>query len=314
MPVNDRIFELMRKGDKLNGRIVASYEKELFTAYKKSLTSIRSTLAQMYARYGDDVTYHQMIQRNRLITIEKEIASELTTLKAESKNPIESSIKDSFKQSYYFAGYTYESQFKLNMGFGGLRSAVVEAAILNPYDRIKWTARSATNINLLNNRVKQTVATGLIQGDGYVVTARKLKPLIERSLNDSLRIVRTESKRAQTAGNLLSIEKVETFAENKKIDTQRIWVATIDQNTRDDHIDMDGEPADANGIFTLPDGTTTEGPGLSGVAEQDINCRCTVILQIVQIPQQFRTARIENENVRVPYQTFSDWKKLKKVT
>ena len=56
-----------------------------------------------------------------------------------------------------------------------------------------------------------------------------------------------------------------------------VWIATRDNRVRDDHLGLDGVESDiANGAtrWTFADGVETRGPGLSGTAHQDINCRC----------------------------------------
>ena len=63
----------------------------------------------------------------------------------------------------------------------------------------------------------------------------------------------------------------------------RVWVSTKDGRTRDSHKAMDGQEADKDGFFHFPGGGQTAGPGLSGIAEEDIHCRCTVIMQIKKL-------------------------------
>jgi hypothetical protein len=66
---------------------------------------------------------------------------------------------------------------------------------------------------------------------------------------------------------------------------------------------MDGEPADEDGIFTLPDDSTGPAPGLiNGPAGQNINCRCSYFKEIDGIKPTER--RIRGEGI-VPYETFT---------
>jgi hypothetical protein len=65
------------------------------------------------------------------------------------------------------------------------------------------------------------------------------------------------------------------------IEAEKIW--KYNSGTRDnkpDHIAMDGKAADENGIFTLPDGTKTEAPGLTGKPKHDNGCSCSCVFQI----------------------------------
>ena len=59
------------------------------------------------------------------------------------------------------------------------------------------------------------------------------------------------------------------------IQVEKEWVHNPSKNPRDYHASMDGKRS-KNGVFTLPDGTTTIGPRLSGFAKHDVSCRCSI--------------------------------------
>lgn len=92
-------------------------------------------------------------------------------------------------------------------------------------------------------------------------------------------VARTESINALRAG------RDEGFAqaiESGAIDPSRIrkkWSATLDNRTRDDHEDMDGETVAMDEPFTFPDGSQAMYPGddsLGAPPYQLIQCRCYV--------------------------------------
>ena len=123
------------------------------------------------------------------------------------------------------------------------------------------------------------------------------------SADKTIRIVKTEADRVQRKARLIQTEKAKGAAERLGMKLKKIWVATKDDRTRDRHAEMDGVEADDDGVFTLPDGVTTDGPGLSGVAEHDINCRCTVRTEFVDIPKDVGEATDDK--------SYDDWKDSK---
>ena len=61
---------------------------------------------------------------------------------------------------------------------------------------------------------------------------------------------------------------------------RREWVATLDGLERDAHGEMDRQKRAIDKPFTAPGGETAMYPGAFGIAELDINCRCTTIAVI----------------------------------
>lgn len=55
-----------------------------------------------------------------------------------------------------------------------------------------------------------------------------------------------------------------------------VWAPGVDGGVRHDHLNMDGVEVPINQPFQLPSGATCEFPGNTGVAEEDINCSCSV--------------------------------------
>jgi hypothetical protein len=55
------------------------------------------------------------------------------------------------------------------------------------------------------------------------------------------------------------------------------WLATQDSTTRDSHRALDGTQVPITGMFHSETGNSASAPGLFGVAEEDINCRCTCL-------------------------------------
>ena len=93
----------------------------------------------------------------------------------------------------------------------------------------------------------------------------------------ALRIARTEVVSASNEGAMLG-------ADSTGIEVKKIWLATGAPGPsgymRDDHDMMDGEEANMNEPFILPDGTQLMFPGdPSGPAEHVINCRCAVAFE-----------------------------------
>lgn len=290
--INIRLIKLLNKADVDVEKILREIEPRLIRAYKSSLENIKKEIAWIFEKYGDNVTYGQMQAYNRLTGIEKEIAQELKRLTGETIKLTEGKIKETFTEGYYRTAWALEVGIGMKLGFGELNKNIVETNIFNELDRLKWTERMGITTETYTNLIKQELATGLNQGTGYANIARSItdkfggKGLTEQGLYPRmLRIVQTEGHRAQNTSRVVAYDKSERAADLLGIERERVWLHPEGvKEPRPDHVKMDGKAANSEGKFTLPDGTVTDGPGLTGKPEHDINCHCTTFFRI-KIPQ-----------------------------
>jgi len=280
MSPNQRILKLLQVSDLEAEKLILGYEKDLFKAYSSALKDIKQMIAEMFEKYGDQVTYKDMIAYQRLTNLELGIAKQIKTLTGKGKRTVEKAFRDIVSESFSATGTAIQKGLEVTVGFGVMNEEVIKTAILNPMQRITWSDALQENSAKYLSQIKTELSQGLIKGEGYAKIAKRLEKSTEMSANKTIRIVRTEGHRAQSVGRKLALDNVEGAADRLGIKIKRVWVATSDDRTRDSHKAMDGKEADDDGLFSLPSGVRTEGPGMSGVAEEDINCRCTVRVEV----------------------------------
>lgn len=281
--LNRRLAKIINEATVEAEHAIAGAEPRLIAGFKHSLDSIRAKIAKMYERYGDTVNYNEMMVYNRLTNLELEIAKELKALGVDCTKTISSTIKDAFSTSYYKTGYAMESTLGAGLGFGMLNQNTINANIANQMTRIKWGDRLAEEIKVLNRQVQSELTSGLIQGKGYSVIAQGIADKTGKMGYKAVRIARTEGQRAVNAGQFLAFEKSEQSADRLGWKGNRVWVSALDERTREDHRALDQKPCDpVTKLWTFPNGITTPAPLHSGVAEEDINCRCSMVYRLTE--------------------------------
>ncbi len=97
-----------------------------------------------------------------------------------------------------------------------------------------------------------------------------------------MQIARTEGMRALNAGHQRAYDE----AEKNGIGLSIMWDATLDSRTRPSHGALDGKykNEEHNGWYVAELGRYVSGPGQSGVASFDINCRCRTHAHIKGFP------------------------------
>lgn len=307
--INKRLSDLLKKAGTNSEKLIAAHEKALLKNYRASLREIKRLILQMYEKYGSDVDYAQMVSYNRLTNLEQQIADEIKKLTNETIKTTTSTLKNIYSEQFYLTGFAFEQSLGRGLTFGLLNPDVIKASVLNPLDRIKWTDRMKDHAQQFVKQIQTELTQGLIQGEGYGKIAKRIVDKTGINAGKVIRIVRTEGHRVQNASSLLAYEKTQTAADRLGLKTVKVWVATLDNRTRDSHGTMDGQEADKDGMFTFPGGAKTPAPGIQGPPEEVINCRCTTMMQFKDFPPAFRK---DNETKGIiKYQNYEEWKKAK---
>ena len=299
------LTDKLSQGDRAAERLIARKERDLIRAYNEALKAVRGELAQFYSRYGD-LSYAQMNQYNRLANLEKEISREIAKLTGKNALTLKSGLGQVFAESFYRTAYALETEVGAKLGFGMLNPKVIEAAVENPLDRVGFLKRNRDNQARLVRQMQEQLTQGLIRGESYQKVANRLKDRMEVGAGNAIRIAQTEMHRCQVQGRVEAFDHSEDYG----LEEKRIWVSTLDGDTREDHQEMDGEKADEEGYFELPDGARGRGPGLIGEPHHDINCRCTIRVEIVGFGPKVRRAReVEGRTGEIrSYTTYKKWK------
>ena len=317
----DKVLSGLYKGlDKLNDAHRVKVEKELAKMYRESLKQIQADIASIYAKHGKNVSIADMNKFNRLKSLEKQIAKEIKLLAGESIKLMSASIGNVYAQNYYYTGYASEVSAGVEMAYQRLQTSAIRASMVSPYDAFNWRPTMKDHYNELFNKVKKDITRGLIQGSGFEETARAVKKNMGITGGQAMRIVHTESTRAQTQGVLAGFDTAQTDGAAVGIEVKLRWVATLDTKTRSNHQILDTQFANEDGFWTDP--FRTEGPGLSGIAGEDINCRCAAVESLVDYPPEERRDNLASQSdafingingisKMTPFQGFEAWKEMR---
>jgi len=143
---------------------------------------------------------------------------------------------------------------------------------------VRFIERSAQRFALEVNdttweALRSSLAKGVDEGEGI----DKLSARVKEVMGDRIRstpetISRTEVNRASNGGKLLAYEQ-------SGVDPKKGWLAALDDRTRDTHLEAHRKyqenPIGLDEDFEVGSGSGPA-PGDIGVAEEDINCRCTI--------------------------------------
>lgn len=159
-----------------------------------------------------------------------------------------------------------------------LRLYQINSIMKNPNTNHTITFELNKNKIKLKNNLRRILVDAIEKNEDLTMINRRIKNLVYNKVYGktkgdgakTLRTFRTEYTRTRTQAKLDAIQEVE---KDGYIVT-RHWLYTFEAKVpRPSHLASDGLAENNEGYFII-DGYKTKGPGLFGVASEDINCRC----------------------------------------
>lgn len=288
--------EYLQAGRKAGDKDLLLVEKELSKMY---LEAFKDTSRELEVFLAKGFSPEEVRKYGRLAQLLDGINTEYKKLTGKALDLTITASSDAFLESWKSVEWALDSANGVSLKWGFPPVDAIRASI-DPIETAGMTLEKIFGVNYTAelSRIQGAITRGIIQGKGYVKVARELRDGFNKGLSDALRVVRTNGTRAWTNGQLSAIQK----ANDMGIKTRTRWVAALDSRTREAHAMLDGEYADEDGLFWIGS-DSAKGPGLFSEPENSINCRCTIIQELEDLPSEIR--RIDDEIQ--PYQDYKTW-------
>lgn len=284
-------------------------EKQIRAAYKRTLSDLKKFIGYEFAQYGEDgrLTYDILAKKQNMARFLEEVQQNIDGLSPEMQAEISQCVSDIYRMSY--EGMTNaalktapKAALSVLQGLSFVQPTQVISGVNNELIN-KITLKDVLEKNRRDviYNLKQAVTIGITNGETVDMMSRRVSGVLDGDYKKAVRVVRTETHRVREMG--LSDSARSFDEELQKTDTGfrmvKIWRTMKDERVRPNrryktkkgwrtspgsganHQKMEGQTVLANDMFELTDGHKTIAPGQSGIAAQDINCRCFVQYKLV---------------------------------
>lgn len=287
-----------RQNKRALDRLEKQFDNEILRNYQIALKEIRAKIALADEKHGLEWT--EMQRYNRLAKLEEEIGEEIRKLTGKNAQTLAKGQRRVYEESYYRTAYFLSNAVNTDLQYLSLNQDVVKKAIENPLDRVGFLQRNRDNHHQLTRQLKEQLTQGLIQGESYRSTAKRIKERMDVGASKALTISRTENGRVRSQAKLDSMEE----GSARGIELKKQWLSTVDGDTRESHQDLDGTVVELKGEFEGEDGSG-QAPRMMGSASEDINCRC----EVLEIVDNFtpNTRRVRGVGT-TEYKTYNEYK------
>lgn len=234
------------------------------------------------------------------------LAQDYTNADKIARSSIKGHMAEAYALNRNFGMYQVEAQAGIKTSFTLYsRQAVERIWRDNPRLMIQPKLKTSKAFRWNKRHINSAVTQGILQGKSIPDIAKGLDAVSGAGYRSAVMAARTSMTSAQNAGRVDSYKE----AEEMGIEMEQMWLATLDDRTRDSHALMDGE--------TVPVGEEFSN-GCKFPADPDCpdpsevyNCRCTLITQIKGFERDSSDLSWRNSE-KLNGQTYESWKKGRK--
>lgn len=157
------------------------------------------------------------------------------------------------------------------------------------------------DIRWQKGKIQSVMTQSILQGESVPHMAQRVaREMGEINRKATTRYVRTAATGAQNAGRVDAYKR----AENMGIELEQEWLATLDERTREEHAELDGQHVKVGEKFSV-NGYEIAYPGdPSADGEMIWNCRCTLVPHLKNLDQSNAPRNSKLDNM-----TYEEWKK-----
>jgi hypothetical protein len=261
-----------------NDKLIAATKKGMAGDYAKLLKQLKVIVADTYEQYASEgsLSYSEMQKFKRIEKLKTQLDKATATGTKPVFRKMQGGLEDVAQNSYTSSLTAIAAVANANIG-RELSGNEIQAILNKPWSGVTLDERIGLRRTDIGNRVRQNVLQGIIRGDTYEDQAATLKDTIVKDYARNGRLSEDLGHQVQSDATVEAID----HAREQDIEITKTWVTAGDDRVREDHAAMDGQEVLADEMFRIPEGPNAgmeaDGPGLFGIPEEDINCRCWMV-------------------------------------
>ena len=279
-----RLSAIYSRAEKTVQEKMADYAKsidekpaELLKAYKDAETEDEKRKAKKaYIRF-----YRKLVKRKEFMSLSATVADELYKANVEASAYINSQTPSIYALNY---NYINAEMAKDIDGFKSQKITEAEAEKYSGYTQQTIDRKKDTEWNK-DSLKKSVIAGSLLLLGASAIMKRSANSAVEKNRNYASMHSNGMGTDAENKARIDGMYRAEDMGNS----ITKIWIATLDNRTRDAHADRDGEEIALDDEFA-PGLTRPRDP--NGAPEEICNCRCSLKYGVGQSKGKTRSSRL----------------------
>ncbi len=261
-------------------------------SYNQTCNYVQSEIAKILRHIGDEGTLAYEYRMKRLTALLESTNKRMQELYGVTLNDTTSFLRNIIPEAYYHTIFDIAQGIGEQPVFSAVNTRLINQIVNDQWSGKNYSQRIWWNTSKLSEDVQQLLTTAAMTGESIYKTSRRLSERFGESMNNSVRLIRTETTYSCNQAELASYSALD-------IDRYK-FTATLDTRTSSICQELDGkvfETKDAKAGVNLP--------------AMHPNCRSTTIAYFDEGMPDVRIAKDKDGNrIRVPADmTYKDWYK-----
>lgn len=240
------------------------------------------------------------------------MAEDLTDTYSKARGMIEGYMPEVYALNHNYTTFQVESQSKVNTSYTLYDAKTVERLVKeNPrllpnyrFGSVTYERMRQKNLRWNQQRITSAITQGILQGESIPKIAKRMRDAGYMEYKASIRDARTSVTSAQNAGRIEAMHR----AEDLGIKMMKQWLATIDDRTRHEHRELDGQRVPVDEPFEVEGYEIMYPADPSGDPEMVYNCRCTMVTVFDGYDKKITDFDIDE---RLGNMSYEEWKESK---
>ena len=320
----------MDAGHRETDKKLEEIEKRISAEYRKAEKDIQKTLDDYLRRFETKDKLKQKALAEGKITEEEykqwrigqmmigqrwnatrdRIVNDLNNASQEARNIAFNQIGDIYAANFNYGTYQVEKAARIDTDFTLYDKDAVRELMKNedtfipaPGRKVRREINEGKQKAWDKRQVQSVMMQGILQGKSIPKLASDLAETVgEADRKAAIRNARTMVTGVQNAGRVASYER----ANEMGIETQKQWLAALDDRTRHWHAELDGEKVDNDEPFVNEYGEIMYPGDPTADPANIFNCRCTLIASIKGFERD--VSDIGQRNDKLGDMSYEDWK------
>lgn len=242
------------------------------------------------------------------------MAEDLTETYSKARGMIEGYMPEVYALNHNYATFQVEKSSLVNTSYSLYDAHTVERLIKeNPrllpnykFGSVTYERMRQKNLRWNQQRITSAITQGILQGESIPKIAKRMRDAGYMEYKASIRDARTSITSAQNAGRIEAMHR----AEDLGIKMMKQWLATIDDRTRHEHRELDGQRVPIDEPFEVEGYEIMYPADPSGDPEMVYNCRCTMIQVFDGYDKKITDFDIDD---RLGGMSYEDWKESRDI-
>lgn len=243
----------------------------------------------------------KMATGKRYTEMRDTLARDLTNTDKIAMKYVNDRIVDVYALNMNYGTYSIEKASNINTSFTLYNHDAVQRLIKdNPQMLPSPKVDIPKDLRWNQQHIQSAITQGILQGKSIPDIAKNLQRVTGMDEKAAIRNARTAMTGAQNAGRLDSMKR----AQARGIAVKKGWLATLDNVTRDSHVDLDGEVQELDKPFS--NGLMYPGDG-GGEPAEVYNCRCRLTNEYDKYKTDW--SNLANRNTsKMGNMSYDEWK------